>query len=54
LNLVGAGEAVVYVFAEADVEVPVAGLDVVFDVEREFLYSGVPVVGVVAAARVKS
>ena len=41
LSLVGAGEAVVEVFAEAEVEVPVAGLDLVFSVEREFLDVGV-------------
>ena len=44
------GEAVVEVAAHAQVEEPVASLDLVFDVERQFLYVGVAEVVVVAAA----
>ena len=41
LGLVGVGEAVVDIVAQAQVEEPVAGLDLVFDVEGQFLDVGV-------------
>ena len=41
LRLVGVGETVVNVPAHAQVEEPVAGLDLVFDVQRQFLHVGV-------------
>ena len=44
------GEAVVKILAQAQVEVPVAGLDLVFNVEGELLYVGVAEEVVVAAA----
>ena len=50
MSLIGAGEAVVDVFAETDVEVPVASLDFVFDIKRKLLNGSVAEVGVVAAA----
>ena len=41
LRLFGDGEAIVDIAANAEVEVPVTGLDLVFNVEGEFLYVGV-------------
>ena len=41
LRLIGVGEAVVNILAQAEIEEPVAGLDLVFGEESQFLDVGV-------------
>ena len=54
LRLVGVRQAVVKILSQPQVEEPVAGLDLVFDVKSQFLHVGVPGVAVKPPPRVRS
>src|ERR1019366_9886612 len=46
---VGAGEAIVDILAQSQIEVPIAGLNLVFDIERQLLHISVAKVCVISA-----